>query len=119
MQIDPSAVGRSDMMSVTGVAALRGREAIIAAGLFGHALPGSLGGVIPYGAGGAASPVDAPEVATQSAYDALLALLAERDGEAMAFYLSEVDLAETSQSPVLRSKWTRVEAFREMFKTQP
>lgn len=118
-EIDPSAVGRSDMMSVTGVAALSGREAIIAGGLFGHALPGALGGVIPYGAGGAASTVDAPEVATQSAYDALLALLAERDGEAMAFYLSEVDLAETSQSPVLRSKWTRVEAFREMFKTQP
>ena len=78
-----------------------------------------MAGVAPYGATDATAPIAVTEAATQSAYDALLALLAERDGEAMTFFLTEVELAETSQSPVLRSKWTRVEAFREMFKTDP
>ena len=117
--IDPSASGRSDVMSVTGAAALSGREAMIAGGLFGQGLPSAMGGVVPYGATDATAPIAVTEAATQSAYDALLALLAERDGEAMTFFLTEVELAETSQSPVLRSKWTRVEAFREMFKTDP
>lgn len=117
--IDPSASGRSDVMSVTGAATLSGREAMIAGGLFGQGLPSAMGGVAPYGATDATAPIVVTEAATQSAYDALLALLAERDGEAMTFSLTEVELAETSQSPVLRSKWTRVEAFREMFKTDP
>jgi hypothetical protein len=113
--IDPTAVGRSDVMSVSGAPAVSGGDAMSAGGLFGHALPRSISAAAPYGA----SPAASTDGATESAYDALLALLAERDGEDMVFYQTEVELAETSQSAVLRGKWTRVEAFREMFKTEP
>jgi hypothetical protein len=117
--IDPSATGRGDVMSATGAPVTSGREAMIAGGLFGQALPVSIGAVAPYGASVATAPAAAVDAATESAYDALLALLSERDGDALAFVPAEAALAETSQSPVLHSKWTRVEAFREMFRSQP
>ncbi len=117
--IDPSATGRGDVMSATGSPVISGREAMIAGGLFGQALPVSPGAVAPYGATVAPAGAASVDEATESAYDALLALLSERDGEALAFIPAEAALAETSQSPVLRSKWPRVEAFREMLRAQP
>ena len=117
--IDPTASGRGDVMTVTGEPAMNGRAAMMAGGLFGQALPSSIGAVAPYGATVAADPAAAEEEATESAYDALLALLAERDGEALAFFPAEVELAKTSPSPVLRKQWDRVEAFREMLRTDP
>lgn len=117
--IDPSATGRGDVMSATGAPVTSGREAMIAGGLFGQALPVSVGTVAPYGATVASARAAAVEDATESAYDALLALLAERDGEALAFVSTQTDLAETSQSPVLTKRWTRVQAFRELLRTEP
>jgi hypothetical protein len=116
--IDPDAAGRGDVMSASGAPALSAREAMLAGGLFGRALPVSIGATAPYGATVETDPADA-DGATESAYTALLALLAERDGEPLAFMPAEAQLAETSHSPVLRRNWNRVEAFREMFKTEP
>ncbi|MEY3004805.1 MAG: hypothetical protein RLZZ491_1981 [Pseudomonadota bacterium] len=117
--IDPSATGRGDVMSATGAPVASGRAAMIAGGLFGQRLPVSGDGLAPYGARGATAPEPASDSATESAYAALLALLAERDGEALVFFPAETALAETSRSPVLRQQWARVEAFREMLKSTP
>ena len=115
--IDPDAAARGDVMSASGAPALSGREAMVAGGLFGRALPVAGGVMAPYGADAASAP--ATDRATEDAYAALLALLAERDGEALDFMPVAAQLAETSHSPVLRRNWTRVEAFREMLKTAP
>lgn len=117
--IDPTASGRGDVMTVTGEPAMSGRAAMMAGGLFGQALPVQVGAVAPYGATMATDPATAEEQATESAYHALLALLAERDGEALAFFPAEVELADTSRSPVLRKRWDRVEAFRELLRATP
>lgn len=116
--IDPDAAGRSDVMAIDGAPAVTGREAMMAGGLFGQALPVSGASVAPYGATVAA---DAAEEAgaTDSAYAALLALLAERDRDALTFLPAEVQLAETSRSPMLRQNWKRVEEFRRMLAEMP
>jgi hypothetical protein len=117
--IDPAATGRGDVMTVTGEPAASGVAALLAGGLFGQALPAQTGVIAPYGATIAAAPVTAAEGATESAYAALLAVLAERDGADLAFFPVQAELAKTSQSPVLRKQWDRVEAFRELLKTEP
>ena len=117
--IDPTAAGRGDVMTVMGEPAVTGRAAMMAGGLFGQALPASISPVVPYGASTPTQPMTPTDQATESAYDALLALLAERDGEALAFLPAEAELAKTSHSPVLRKQWDRVEAFRELLRTEP
>lgn len=116
--IDPDAAGRGDVMSASGAPALSAREAMLAGGLFGRALPVSIGSTAPYGATVETDPVEADHT-TESAYTALLALLGERDGDALAFVPVEAQLADTSQSPILRRNWNRVVAFREMLKVEP
>lgn len=117
--IDPTAGGRGDLMTVTGEPAATGVAALLAGGLFGQALPAQQAGVAPYGASIATTPELATAGATESAYAALLDLLAERDGAEFAFVAAQAELAKTSHSPVLRKQWDRVEAFRDMFQSQP
>ena len=117
--IDPTAAGRGDLMTVTGEPAATGAAALLAGGLFGQALPVRQSGVVPYGASIATVPVAATAGATERAYAALLDLLADRDGSDLAFAPAQAELARTSRSPVLRKHWDRVEAFRDMFQTQP
>lgn len=118
--IDPTAAGRGDVMTVTGEPASTGRAALMAGGLFGQALPMvDHGTVAPYGARIATAPVTAAEGSTESAYAALLALLADRDGADLAFMPAQTELAKTSQSPVLRKQWDQVELFRELFQSEP
>ncbi|WP_439139313.1 lytic transglycosylase domain-containing protein [Roseicyclus sp.] len=117
--IDPTATGRGDVMTVTGEPAMNGRAAMMAGGLFGQALSVQYGALAPYGASVATAPVATAEGSTESAYAALLALLAERDGADLAFMPAQAELAKSSQSPVLRKQWDRVEAFRELFRTAP
>ena len=106
-------------MTVTGEPAAIGAAALLAGGLFGQALPVRQSGVVPYGASIATVPVAATARTTERAYAALLDLLADRDGADLAFAPAQAELARTSHSPVLRKHWDRVEAFRDMFQTQP
>lgn len=117
--IDPTAAGRGNLMTVTGEPAATGVVALLAGGLFGQALPAQQAGVAPYGASIATTPEIATAGATESAYAALLDLLAERDGADIAFVPAQAELAKTSHSPVLRKQWDRVEAFCDMFQSQP
>lgn len=117
--IDPTAAGRGDLMTVTGEPAATGAVARLAWGLFGQALPAQQTGVAPYGASIATTPVIVTAGATESAYAALLDLLAERNGADLAFVSAQAELAKTSHSPVLRKQWDRVEAFRDMFQSEP
>jgi hypothetical protein len=104
--IDPEALGRSDVMAVDRATTITKREAMMAGGLFGQALPVSAYAVAPYGA-------------TESAYAALLDLLAERDRGALTFVPVTAQLAESSRSPMLRQNWKRVEEFRRMLAEAP
>ncbi|MGA1178993.1 MAG: lytic transglycosylase domain-containing protein [Marivivens sp.] len=117
--IDPDAARRGDMMSVTGVSIESGPAALRAGGLFGMALPAPQGGIVDYGAMVAAAPTVATESPTESAYAALLAFLAERDGATLSFFTLEVAVAEGSRSSVLNRNWGRVQEFRELLRTAP
>ncbi|MBF9046388.1 transglycosylase SLT domain-containing protein [Rhodobacterales bacterium LSUCC0031] len=117
--IDPDVARRGDVMSASGAATLSRGEAMRAGGLFGQALMGSRDATVPYGAIVTTDAGAPPNDATENAYAALLALLAERDGAALSFLPTQVDLAATSASPVLRKNWSRIEAFREMLKADP
>lgn len=103
-RISPDA-GGAELMQVSreGAApALTGREAMMAGGLFG--LSAHIG------------TAPAPDAATtDDVYAVLLAMLGEGDSaEGLAFEGFAPDLATTSPSPVLRRRWSQVEAFREM-----
>lgn len=117
--IDPDVAGRGDVMSASGAATLSRGEAMRAGGLFGQALMGSRDATVPYGAIVTTDAGAPPNDATENAYAALLALLAERDGAALSFLPTQVDLAASSTSPVLRKNWSRIDAFREMLKADP
>jgi hypothetical protein len=115
--IDPDALGRGDIMSVTGASIESGPAALRAGGLFGMALPVPQGALVDYGVMAAAAPMVASESPTDNTYATLLAFLAERDGATLAFANLEVALAEGSRSSVLNSKWGLVQEFREMLRT--
>ena len=104
-RISPDA-GGAELMQIAreGAApAMTGREAMLSGGLFGLSAH--------IGAGQAA-----PDVATtDDVYAVLLAILGERESaEGLAFEGFAPDLATSSRSPVLRRRWSQVEAFREM-----
>lgn len=117
--IDPDVAWRSELTSTSGSATLSLGEAMRAGGLFGQALMGVRDATAPYGAVATAVPGVSPNDATEKAYAALLTLLAKRDGATLSFFPSQVDLVDTSTSPILRKNWSRIEAFREIFKADP
>lgn len=90
---------------------LTGREAMLAGGLFG----------MPVHFGAAAPESQTDGAATDDAYAALLAILDEGagGGEGIVFEGFKTELVSSSRSPVLRRRWSQVEAFREMLAATP